>query len=194
VGLFERVTIRAADLAASRAFYETVLPTLGLGEDWKEFELAPAGDNAPPTRRLHIGFWAPSRAEVDEFWRVGTAAGYRSDGEPGPRPQYGAGYYGAFLLDPDGNSAEAVRNEDTTTEVAIDHLWIRVADLDAARAFYEPLGERAGFALGWTHDDPPRVGFKGEGSSFSLVLDGAPTESVELEFAGGETVSVGLGT
>jgi hypothetical protein len=38
---------------------------------------------------------------VDEFWRAGTDAGYRSDGEPGPRPQYEPDYYGAFLLDPD---------------------------------------------------------------------------------------------
>jgi hypothetical protein len=47
---------------------------------------------------------------VDEFWRVGTAAGYRDDGVPGPRPQYRADYYGAFLLDPDGNSIEAVHH------------------------------------------------------------------------------------
>jgi catechol 2,3-dioxygenase-like lactoylglutathione lyase family enzyme len=34
----------------------------------------------------------------------------RDDGAPGPRPQYGGDYYGAFLLDPDGNSAEAVHH------------------------------------------------------------------------------------
>ena len=59
------------------------------------------------TRRLHIGFAAPSREHVDAFWRAGTEAGYQDDGAPGPRPQYHADYYGAFLLDPDGNSAEA---------------------------------------------------------------------------------------
>jgi hypothetical protein len=62
------------------------------------------------TRRLHIAFVAPSRAGVDEFWRAGTSAGYRDDGRPGARPQYSAGYYGAFLLDPDGNSTEAVHH------------------------------------------------------------------------------------
>ena len=43
-------------------------------------------------------------------WRAGTGAGYRSDGEPRPRPEYRDDYYGAFLLDPDGNSAEAVHH------------------------------------------------------------------------------------
>ena len=62
----------------------------------------------PVTRRLHVAFVAPSRAHVHEFWRVGTEAGYRDAGPPGPRPQYSASYYGSFLLDPDGSSVEAV--------------------------------------------------------------------------------------
>jgi hypothetical protein len=66
-----------------------------------DFSLAAANDERPPTRRLHIGFLAPSRDHVDEFWRVGTAAGFRDDGAPGPRPEYSEDYDGAFLLDPD---------------------------------------------------------------------------------------------
>jgi predicted lactoylglutathione lyase len=62
------------------------------------------------TRGLHIAFVASSRELVDEFWRVGTAAGYRDDGEPGPRPQYSPEYYGSFLLDPDGNNVEVVNH------------------------------------------------------------------------------------
>ena len=31
-----------------------------------------------------------------------------SDGAPGPRPEYSAGYYAAFIRDPDGNKIEAV--------------------------------------------------------------------------------------
>jgi hypothetical protein len=42
------------------------------------------------------------RAQVDAFWQAGVDAGYRDDGEPGPRTQYGPSYYGGFLLDPDG--------------------------------------------------------------------------------------------
>jgi hypothetical protein len=45
---------------------------------------------------------------VDEFWRAGLAAGGRDDGAPGLRPDYHADYYGAFLIDPDGNRVEAV--------------------------------------------------------------------------------------
>ena len=89
-----------------------MLATLGLAKHegdgytaWGDYELFVFEDPAP-TRRLHIAFVAPSREQVDEFWRVGTDAGYESDGEPGPRPQYGGDYYGSFLLDPDGNSVE----------------------------------------------------------------------------------------
>ena len=81
--MFDHVTIRASDRSASERFYETVLRTLGieqthsgdLGPEWNDFSLAQADADHPPTRRLHIGFVAPSRAHVDEFWRTGTAAG-----------------------------------------------------------------------------------------------------------------------
>jgi catechol 2,3-dioxygenase-like lactoylglutathione lyase family enzyme len=175
-GVFERVTLRTSDVPAAEAFYGTVLP--GLERLW-----IVAG--SPPTARLHLGFSAPSRADVDEFWRIGAAAGYPSDGEPGPRPQYGPDYYGAFLLDPDGNSAEAMHNRFERGRAEIDHLWIRVSDLGASRAFYEAVGSSAGFAPAWTHDDPPRVGFQGDGpGSFSIVLDGQPTTGARIAFAG----------
>ncbi len=78
--------------------------------EWDDFPLAAATAESPVTRRLHIGFAARSRAHVDEFWRVGTAAGYRDDGPPGPRPQYSVDYYGAYVLDPDGNNVELVNH------------------------------------------------------------------------------------
>jgi catechol 2,3-dioxygenase-like lactoylglutathione lyase family enzyme len=114
--MFDHVTIRACDRAESERFYETVLRTIGVEQthsdghyaEWDDFSLAAATDEQAVTRRLHIGFLAPSRAHVDEFWRVGVSAGYRDDGAPSPRPLYSERYYGAFLLDPDGNSAEAV--------------------------------------------------------------------------------------
>jgi hypothetical protein len=80
-----------------------------------------------------------SRDAVDHFWQVGMEAGYPSDGEPGPRPQYGSDYYGSFLLDPDGNSVEAVCHEDTRRGGNVDHLWIGVTDLDATFAL-DPAG------------------------------------------------------
>jgi catechol 2,3-dioxygenase-like lactoylglutathione lyase family enzyme len=55
-----------------------------------------------------IAFPAPDRATVDEFHHVALAAGYRDNGASGERRQYHAGYYGAYVLDPDGNNIEAV--------------------------------------------------------------------------------------
>jgi catechol 2,3-dioxygenase-like lactoylglutathione lyase family enzyme len=197
-GLFEQVTIRASDQAASEAFYSAVLDTIGIERTrtgtevgaWREFALAAADAAHPPTGRLHIGFAAPSREHVDEFWRVGTAAGHPDDGQPGPRPEYGEDYYGAFLLDPDGNSAEAVHHDTIPSGAAIDHLWIRVADLAATRRFYESIAHRAGLQVDQPTADRvrcvPARGTHGPGS-FSL-LPGRPTENVHLAFAatGGE--------
>jgi hypothetical protein len=63
------------------------------------------------TRGLHVGFRAPSREAVDAFWQAGIDTGYRDVGAPGRRTVYGPDYYGGFLLDPDGNSAEAVHTQ-----------------------------------------------------------------------------------
>ena len=63
-------------------------------------------DGQPVARNLHIAFYAPHDL-VDEFHGAGVEPA-KSDGAPGPRPQYGEDYYGGFLRDPDGNSVEAV--------------------------------------------------------------------------------------
>ena len=141
----------------------------------------------PVTRGLHIGFVAPSRAHVDEFWRVGTDAGYRDDGSPGPRPQYGDDSYGGFLLDPDGNSAEAVHHGGLRAGGGIDHLWIRVADVGASKQFYETISPYAGFTL--RRDTPDRAQFVGENGSFSVVA-GTSTEHVHFAFPAGENRTV----
>jgi predicted lactoylglutathione lyase len=57
-----------------------------------------------------VAFAAGSREAVDEFHRAAPAAGYRDNGRPGERPVYHTGYYGAFVLDPDGNNVEAVHH------------------------------------------------------------------------------------
>ena len=163
--MFARVTLRASNRGASTRFYETVLPAVGI-EDWSELGVVQADGDAV-TRRLHIGFFAPSRDAVEAFWLAGLRAGYRDDGSPGPRPQYSADYYGAFLLDPDGNSAEAVHEGEPGAR-QIDHLWIRVADVAAAKRFYEAHAPQTGFDL---HTQlPERVHFKApSGASFGLV-------------------------
>src|SRR5947208_9237676 len=156
-------------------FYDTVLRTLGLERapseqwvEWGDFSIAQATEENPVTRRLHVAFFAPTHAEVDEFWRVGTEAGYRDDGAPGPRPQYSRSYYGSFLLDPDGNSAEAVHHDDVRSDGRhVDHLWIRVADVAAAKRFYELVASHAGFRL--ARDAPDRAQFTAARGSFSVV-------------------------
>jgi len=55
-----------------------------------------------------VAFSAPSRAVVDAFYAAALAAGGTDNGAPGPRPHYDPDYYGAFVLDPDGNNIEAV--------------------------------------------------------------------------------------
>jgi catechol 2,3-dioxygenase-like lactoylglutathione lyase family enzyme len=141
------------------------------------------------TRNLHVAFCAPSRAHADEFWRVGTAVGFRDDGQPGPRPQYREDYYGSFLRDPDGNSIEAVHHGVMRQGGRIDHMWIRVADLDASKRFYELVAPHAGIRL--TGQLPDRARFSGESGSFSVVNDdGARTEHLHMALPVGENGAV----
>jgi catechol 2,3-dioxygenase-like lactoylglutathione lyase family enzyme len=194
--VFDHVTIRVADRAASGPFYETVLSTLGTLQtygdehfaEWADFSIVGSRDGAV-TRGLHIGFAAPTRAHVDAFWQAGVEAGYGDDGPPGLRPEYRADYYGAFLRDPDGNSAEAVHHGALGGRT-IDHLWIRVADVDASRSFYETIAPHAGFRLKHAElPSPRRAHFAGEGGSFSVV-DGPATEHMHVAFPSADDASV----
>jgi catechol 2,3-dioxygenase-like lactoylglutathione lyase family enzyme len=183
--VFDHVTIRVSDRRASERFYYTVLGAIGidmthsLGEftEWNDFSLTEATEWSPVTRGVHIGFGASSRERVDEFWRAGTEAGYRDDGEPGPRPEYGDDYYGGFLLDPDGNSAEAVHFEGVRR--GIDHLWIRVGDVQASKRFYETIAPHAELRL---QERPERAQFAGESGSFSVLRGDHVTESLHMAF------------
>ena len=189
--MFDHVTIRASDRAASERFYDLVLGVLRIertGTDetfveWNDFSVAVLDDENPVTRGLHVGFVAASPEQVDAFWRTGTEAGYASDGEPGPRPEYSEEYYGGFLLDPDGNSAEAVHHDGVRQGGNVDHVWIRVADVAASKRFYELVAPHGGFRL--ATDTPERAQFAGESGSFSLVAGERPTEAVHLAFTVG---------
>jgi hypothetical protein len=120
----------------------------------------------------------------------GVDAGYRDAGAPGPRTVYGPDYYGGFLLDPDGNSAEAVhtKREDPVFDGRVDHLWIRVRDPAASKRFYVTIAPHAGLRIGV--DRPDHVQMVGENFSFSLIDDGRRlTEHVREDRAR----AVGLG-
>ncbi len=117
--MFDHVGIAVADLAASERFYRTVLSVIGAEPthadaalvEWEDWDIGQTDGEHPVTRGLHVGFRAPSREAVDAFWQAGIDADYRDDGAPGPRTVYAPDYYGGFLLDPDGNSVEAVHRE-----------------------------------------------------------------------------------
>ena len=178
--MFDHVDIRVTDMATSRRFYEIVFAPLGFriteeAEDiieWDEFSIVPVEEGAVVSTGLHIGFVAGTAAVADAFWRAGVDAGYVSDGEPGPRPEYGADYYGAFLLDPDGNSVEAVHHDTVSRDVQIDHVWLRVADVEASAAFYQLIAPFSGYARG--RDLPDRVQFEAPTGSFSVLSDDRP--------------------
>ncbi|HST13492.1 MAG TPA: VOC family protein [Gaiellaceae bacterium] len=180
--MFDHLDIHVSDLAASRAFYHEALglPT-SEGEyiEWGNFGIEAVSDDHPLTRNLHVAFGAASRDEVDAWWNRMTEAGYRSDGDPGLRPQYNETYYGGFILDPDDNSVEAVHHERSRTR-GIDHVWFRTRDLAATKRFYETIAPAVGIRLGL--DERERIGFTDGDGSFTFVSGQEPTEHVHLAF------------
>jgi catechol 2,3-dioxygenase-like lactoylglutathione lyase family enzyme len=115
--MIDHVGIDVRDLEAAKSFYEQALAPLGyaklaeypeavgFGRDGKpDFWIARRGN--PGT--THIAIAATDRATVDAFHEAAVAAGGEDNGPPGPRPQYHASYYGAYVLDADGNNVEAV--------------------------------------------------------------------------------------
>jgi len=195
--VIDHVTIRVRDRAAAETFYSTVLAELEVGEpgrdatytEWDNFSLSQADAERPPTERLHIGFRAPSREHVDTFWSAGIADGYRDDGAPGERPVYSESYYGGFLLDPDGNSAEAVHGEwQHPVPAVVDHLWMRVADVAASKRFYDLVARFA--RLGMGADSPERAQFRGRNGTFSLVAGDRLTANVHLAFTAPDNATV----
>jgi catechol 2,3-dioxygenase-like lactoylglutathione lyase family enzyme len=183
--VFDHVMIRASDREASRRFYTTVLgePSYaGPGfDEWDDFAVTQTSGEHPVTRHLHVAFAAPTREEVDAFWRRGVDAGYRSDGEPGLRPQYHPDYYGGFLLDPDRNSVESCTGFREDGGPPIDHLWLGVRDLVASREFWETVAPV--LSLNLSEDRGSRFHVWAGDRSFALLADGRPpTESLHVAF------------
>ncbi len=187
--VFDHVAIRVSDRAESRRFYELALgtPTYeGAFVAWDDFVIL-AGANV--ARRLHVGFGAADRQAVDAWWSRMTDAGFKSDGEPGPRPEYGPAYYGAFVLDPDGNSIEAMHHESSVPS-GIQHLWFRTHDVTAARDFYESVAPFAGIELKYDETDRFLYRFLDGRGSFSFVAGDEPTENVHIAFTAPDRAAV----
>lgn len=79
---------------------------VGFGANGKPFFWI--GTGAKRSGPVHVAFTAASRALVDAFYKAAITAGGKDNGAPGVRAHYHPNYYGAFVLDPDGNNVEAV--------------------------------------------------------------------------------------
>lgn len=115
--IVDHLTLEVEDLAGSKAFYRAALAPLGVGivvelPGVAAFGRAGKGElwlkAGSPQRPMHIAFAAASREEVDAFHAAALAAGGRDHGGPGLRPVYHPGYYGAFVIAPEGHNIEAV--------------------------------------------------------------------------------------
>ena len=120
--MFDHIGFPVRHLPQSCYFYIAALAPLGItmvGEfpggvafgrpGRPQFWLSVADPAGPaPPRGVHIAFTAATRAEVRAFHAAALAAGGTDNGAPGPRPQYHADYYAAFVIDPDGHNVEAV--------------------------------------------------------------------------------------
>jgi catechol 2,3-dioxygenase-like lactoylglutathione lyase family enzyme len=187
--VIDHVTIRAGDLDLARAFYTPALelldgPELTEGDwglEWGDFSIAPATGDRPVTCRLHIAFTAEDRKQVNSWWEGMRDAGHPDLGAPGPRPEYSPSYYGAFIGDPAGNSIEAVHHDHVATNTGtIDHLWLRVADLDASAQFYATLAPVVGYEL--LRRRPDRVTVRRGGPPSFTLVHGEPTHNAHLAF------------
>jgi len=115
----DHIGLDVSDYARSKTFYEQALAPLGMrllmepvpdvggfGDEFPFFWIAKR--DRGPDSGVHVAFTAPDRKTVDAFHAAALEAGATDNGEPGVREIYHPTYYGAFVLDPDGNNVEAV--------------------------------------------------------------------------------------
>lgn len=124
--VIDHVSVNVTDYARSKAFYTQALAPLGItlmmefghaagfgrgkpelwvGSGKSDFQTEAQVEIITP---IHVCLRARNHAEVDAFHAAALAAGGRDNGAPGIRARYHPGYYGAFVLDPDGHNIEAV--------------------------------------------------------------------------------------
>ena len=116
--MIDHIGLNVSDFDRSMAFYEQALAPLGMTVQMQFGRGAGFGVQGKPTFWIverppvgtgtHVAFHCEERAPVDAFPAAAVAAGGVDNGAPGLHEHYHPGYYGAFVLDPDGNNVEAV--------------------------------------------------------------------------------------
>lgn len=122
--MLSHLSLGVSDLERAATFYDAVLAPLGSVRVWSYPTAAGFGAAGGPDKLalfakpdatvplaagpgFHLCFTAPSQQAVDAFHAAALASGGEDGGAPGLRPHYGATYYAAFVLDPDGHKLEA---------------------------------------------------------------------------------------
>jgi catechol 2,3-dioxygenase-like lactoylglutathione lyase family enzyme len=120
--MIHHVSLGTNDLEKAKAFYDAVMPQLGLRcikkserilaygitETIFSIERPADGERATAGNGSHVAFHAGRRNVVRACHRAGLANGGRDGGAPAVRSEYDPNYYAAFLRDPDGNKVEIV--------------------------------------------------------------------------------------
>lgn len=115
--MLDHVGLRTTQYKEMLRFYEAALAPLGYTKNMDVGVAAGLGHDGqvplwigegPAASSVHLAIAAANRGEVDAFYQAAIAHGATDNGPPGTRPHYHETYYGAFVLDPDGNNLEAV--------------------------------------------------------------------------------------
>ncbi|MFO0667495.1 MAG: VOC family protein [Polyangiaceae bacterium] len=126
--MLDHVSLGTSDIARAAHFYDAAMAALGFVRVWTMAEAVgygpPGADDklaiklrsgfVVPGPGFHLALTAQTREEVDAFFEAALASGGAANGEPGLRPNYGPGYYAAFVFDPDGHALEAVCHEQSS--------------------------------------------------------------------------------
>ena len=128
--ILSHVSVGTNDYEAAKVFYTKLLEVVGFkviedlveykaiafGKQFPEFWVGQPLDGQPatPGNGVHVSFLVDSPALVDTWHQKALELGATDNGAPGPRPHYGPGYYGGFVIDPDGNKIEAMHWDEET--------------------------------------------------------------------------------
>jgi len=205
--MIDHVSITVADIARARPFYDAIMAALGhpkvadeprrlgyglrkrAGFDAGSYMAVFEADLAVVADRRHWCFTALSRAAVDRFHEAALANGGRDDGAPGPRPDYHPHYYGAFVLDLDGNRLEAAHHQVEQGQAVLTleraQAIVRAAlagpRSDASRRIALAVVDGGGHLLALAREEgaAPLLAHIAEAKAQSCVAYGKPTRLIQ---------------